>query len=145
MNAVDIGANYGTEVYSITDGTISDVRGRCADTAVGPSRTSRCNQGWGNYVDIETPNGAIIRYAHLSLTTINLVSKGQSVTKGVTQIGKVDNNGSSTSNHLHVGIQSGPGNILDLLPLTPSQAQEVLGCSNNTRGCLDCPVIQTGS
>ncbi len=87
-NAVDIGADYGTPIYSAAGGTISR-----ADT-------TGWNGGYGLVVEISHPNGSTSLYAHMSTV---FVDKGQSVTKGE-KIGAIGNTGRSTGNHLHFEV-----------------------------------------
>lgn len=138
MNAIDIGASYNTPVITVKDGQITAWESGCADQPLGPSKTWGCNGGWGNYIDI-TGGGYTLRYAHLALQSMGLTHRGMQVSQGQV-IGKVDNNGNSSGNHLHFGVQSG-GNILSILPVSPQQAQQIQGCVN-LNGCPNaCPAI----
>jgi hypothetical protein len=132
VNAIDIGAGYRTPVYTITGGHVSAKSTyTCADV---PNRT--CNSGYGNWIDITSPEGDTIRYAHLAAGSIPL-GVGAPVDKG-DQIGAVDNNGNSTGHHLHVEVRSGP-NIFSFLPqdYVARYGSQLEGCSNSE--CHACP------
>lgn len=138
MNAIDIGASYNTPVIAVKGGQITAWEPGCADQPLGPSKTWGCNGGWGNYIDI-TGGGYTLRYAHLAFQSMGLTHHGMQVSQGQV-IGKVDNNGNSSGNHLHFGVQSG-GSILSILPVSPQQAQQIQGCVN-LGGCPNaCPAI----
>ena len=142
MDAVDIGAAYNTPVIAVRGGTVTDWKSGCADQPTGSSSTWGCNGGWGNYIDITSLDGYVLRYSHLALQSMGLTYLHKPVVQGEV-IGKVDNTGNSTGNHLHFGVQSGPGNIFSIIPLTQQQAQQVNGCVA-VSGCpKECPVIQT--
>lgn len=144
VNAIDIGANYQTPVYSTTGGAVfGKSTTPCADTSSGKSATGGCNSGYGNYIDIRTPEGYILRYAHLALGSIPF-SVGAPVKKG-DQIGRVDNNGNSSGHHLHFEVRSGP-NIFSLLPqdFVAQYQRQVEGCSNSSPGCSTCPTVNVG-
>lgn len=142
-NSIDIGSPYQTPVHTITGGTVF---GRstttCADTPESgvKSRTYGCNSGYGNWIDIRSPEGYILRYAHLANGSIPL-SVGAPVKKG-DQIGRVDNNGNSSGHHLHFEVRSGP-NILSFLPLdfVAKYQNQLEGCE--ARVCNKaCPPMQ---
>ncbi|MFV0499745.1 MAG: M23 family metallopeptidase [Bacilli bacterium] len=85
---LDIAAPSGTDVYSIADGTVTDVA---------------FNNIAGYHVEIEhNLNGTTIntRYLHFWTSSSKFVKKGETVTKGQ-KIGEVGTTGSSTGNHLH--------------------------------------------
>ncbi|KAF0223789.1 MAG: Peptidase [Erysipelotrichaceae bacterium] len=84
-NGLDIASNYGTPIYSYTNGTVSEA-------------------GWDNtkgyYVMIQHNGGIKTIYLHMSKV---LVSKGQSVKVGQ-KIGQVGSTGYSTGSHLHFSV-----------------------------------------
>lgn len=83
---VDFAANYGTEIYSWKNGTI---------TIAGWSG------GYGNFIEVNHNDGTVSRYAHCSKLA---VSVGDKVSAGET-IGYVGSTGNSTGNHLHFEIK----------------------------------------
>jgi murein DD-endopeptidase MepM/ murein hydrolase activator NlpD len=59
-------------------------------------------RGYGNTIDIRTPDGKIIRYAHLNAMD---VKEGQQVIAGQV-IGKTGNTGVGTGAHLHIEVRN---------------------------------------
>ncbi|MDO4382828.1 MAG: peptidoglycan DD-metalloendopeptidase family protein [Clostridia bacterium] len=91
---IDIGANYGTSIKAVADGTIT-----CAEEW----------GGYGNLVVIDHGNGVESYYGHCSKL---YVSEGQKVIAGDV-IAAVGSTGNSTGNHLHFelrnnGVQANP-------------------------------------
>ncbi len=91
---VDIGAKYGTEVYSSSHGKVINVEYHAT---------------YGKVVDIRHNKDVVTRYAHLSHVN---VKEGQRVT-AETVIGKVGATGRATGPHLHYEI------IVNNKPLNP--------------------------
>lgn len=90
-NAVDIANACGTPVYAAAEGLITEV-------------AAGWNEGYGNYVVIEHPNGAKTKYAH---NQKNFVAVGDYVLKG-DQIAAIGNTGLThgpTGCHLHFEIR----------------------------------------
>lgn len=144
VDGLDISGTYLQPIYSVTAGSIVDIVGGCVDNPApwGGSLTWGCNKNYGNYVEVLAPDGAVLRYSHLSILFLGNISEGMSVQKG-TIIGKMDNNGSSGSHHLHFEIRGGtkPSRLGKYLPISSLQMSEVNGCANNTAGCKACPNI----
>ncbi|RPJ05640.1 MAG: M23 family metallopeptidase, partial [Spirochaetaceae bacterium] len=141
LNAIDISAPYGTTVISIKSGEISTWRSGCPDQpGRGDSTSFGCNGGWGNYVDIASDDGYVLRYGHLALGAMSLTHLHMKVNQGQV-VGKVDNNGNSYGNHLHFGLVTGPGGILSVLPLGPADANRVNRCALNSNCPVVCPRI----
>ncbi len=89
FNGIDISAPKGTPVMAAADGVvIADSRGTYGG-------------GYGTYLAIKHPNGTQTLYAH---NTSNVVTVGQSVTKGQT-IAYVGSTGHSTGPHSHFEIR----------------------------------------
>ena len=91
---IDIGANYGTPIKAVADGTIT-----CAEEW----------GGYGNLVVIDHGNGVESYYGHCSKL---YVTEGQKVKAGDV-IAAVGSTGNSTGNHLHfelrnIGVQANP-------------------------------------
>lgn len=99
--AIDIGTSLGTPVFSSTEGTVIKTNATCP--LIGYLGNS-CGGSYGNYVEVQTPTGLIIYYAHMS--NLIKVTPGQTVTKGQI-IGYIGSSGSSTGPHLHFEIRSG--------------------------------------
>ncbi len=91
-NGVDIGAPKGSSVYAAADGVVVTSHFRPLDDP--------WFGGYGNYIDINHPNGTQTRYAHLSAV---YVAVGARVSQGQ-PIGEVGNTGHSTGPHLHFEI-----------------------------------------
>lgn len=85
---LDIAAGYGTKIYAVEDGTVSEI---------GIDK----GYGYGNYVKIYHGNGVETLYAHASKL---LVKEGDKVKKGDV-IAKVGSTGTSTGNHLHLELK----------------------------------------
>jgi hypothetical protein len=143
MSAIDISTPYDTQVISIKPGRVVERASGCPDQPGGGDSTSfGCNGGWGNYVDISSEDGYVLRYAHLALQSMSLTHMNMPVSQGQV-IGRVDNNGNSYGSHLHFGVVSGPSGILSVLPLSAADAEKVNGCNYNTNCLRSCPTIQT--
>ena len=84
----DYRASYGTPVFAVAHGTVTE---------------ARHNGGWGNNILIRHASGMQSHYAHLSSLS---VSCGQKVVRGQI-IGRVGSTGRSTGAHLHFGLKSG--------------------------------------
>jgi len=85
----DIAAKRGTPIIASATGIVSK---------------SGWNNGYGQNIVIEHPNGTKTRYAHNSR---NLVKKGQIVERGQT-IALIGSTGRSTAPHLHFEIHGAP-------------------------------------
>ena len=92
---IDIRAGVGDPVYTTTDGIV---------VAVIEGKT-----GWGNYVQIQDPNGNLHLYAHGS--NVDFFKKGEKVYAGQ-QIMAAGESGSVTGPHLHYEVKSSRGKIL---------------------------------
>ena len=109
---IDIsGCGFGSPIYSIGEGTVSQVTSGCADRGY---YGSRCGGGYGNAVRVKYSGGMEIIYSHIMGSNIR-VSVGQHVSKGQV-VGYMGNSGSSTGTHLHfqVNMPSGSVNPLTL-------------------------------
>jgi murein DD-endopeptidase MepM/ murein hydrolase activator NlpD len=93
---VDIQANRGDAIYPYMDGTVS---------AVGYS--GDC----GYRISIKNINGTYGIYCHM-VENSSPVTAGQRVYAGYTRIGSVDSTGSSSGDHLHIGVRDSSNNIL---------------------------------
>jgi len=91
-NAVDIANSCGTPVYAAADGLVIAV-----------ASDDGWNEGYGNNIEIEHPNGTYTRYAHLNKV---LVDQGKYVLQGA-EIGLMGNTGNvdgPTGCHLHFEV-----------------------------------------
>lgn len=88
-NAVDIADQCGKPIYAAAEGLVIE-----------ESSEGYWNQGHGNYVFLEHPNGTKTRYSH---TSENLVNVGDYVSQGdhVALIGNTGNTHGPTGCHLH--------------------------------------------
>ncbi len=84
----DYRAHYGTPVFAVANGTVTE---------------ARYAGGWGNNVLIRHASGMQSHYAHLSSISVHA---GQKVHRGQV-IGRVGSTGRSTGAHLHFGLKSG--------------------------------------
>jgi murein DD-endopeptidase MepM/ murein hydrolase activator NlpD len=96
---VDFGNVRGTPIVAAASGVVSKVITGCTEGK------RSCGGGYGNYIDIEHPNGTMTRYAHLSKVSVNI---GESVSQGE-KIGALGNTGISTGPHLHFEIENTNG------------------------------------
>lgn len=136
VDAIDILGNYLDPVYSATGGTIVNVVGGCADNPL----IGGCNQNYGNYVEVQTPDRHTLRYSHLSELFLDKVQVGQSVEEGKTIIGKMGASGTE-SDHLHLEVRGQPQGqsvIAKYLPVDENFAKELYQCIN-VSGCRSCP------
>jgi len=88
-NGIDVGAPYGTPIYSAAAGKVIT------------SKSGGWNGGYGNYIVISHPNGTQTLYSHQSS---NSVYVGQTVERGEI-IGYIGSTGRSTGNHLHFEVR----------------------------------------
>lgn len=91
-NGVDLAAPVGTPIYAAADGVVVVSKFR--------TQSDPWFGGYGNYIDINHPNGTQTRYAHLNAV---YVSVGAQVSQGQ-PIGEVGSTGRSTGPHLHFEI-----------------------------------------
>lgn len=91
-NAVDIANACGSSVYAAAPGVVIE-----------ESSNGSWNNGYGNYVFIEHPNGTKTRYAH---TLKNLVKVGDVVKQGeeIARMGNTGNTGGATGCHVHFEV-----------------------------------------
>ena len=91
-NAVDIADQCGKPIYASADGLVIE-----------ESDEGYWNQGYGNYVILEHPNGTRTRYSH---TSENLVGVGDYVSQGdhIALIGNTGNTHGPTGCHLHFEV-----------------------------------------
>jgi hypothetical protein len=131
-NGIDFGGLGGSPpVYSPRSGTITQVENSCTDNSgfIG----STCGGGYGNFVKIQSDDGYLMMFGHLSsainITDEDALKPGVQVGAG-SQIGWMDQTGNSTGSHLHFGVLSGQS-VLDLIPADdPGHTPEQI------RGCL---------
>lgn len=84
---IDMAAPLGTPIHAVTDGVV---------IAAGPAA------GYGNWVQIQAPDGTVTMYGHMSASGVH-VQKGQTVMAGDI-IAEVGNEGFSTGPHLHFEV-----------------------------------------
>ncbi len=96
---VDIGNVRGTPIVASASGIVTKVIKVCVEGKMS------CGGRYGNFIEIDHPNGTSTRYAHLSK---NFVSVGQLVVTGE-QIASMGNTGTSTGPHLHFEIVNSNG------------------------------------
>lgn len=91
-NAIDIAADCGKPIYAAAEGLV-----------IKESDENRWNEGYGNYILIEHPNGTKTKYAH---TLENEVSEGDYVLQGeqIALIGNTGNTDGPTGCHLHFEV-----------------------------------------
>jgi murein DD-endopeptidase MepM/ murein hydrolase activator NlpD len=87
-NAVDIANTCGTPIIAAAEGLVVD------------AASSGWNQGYGNYIMIEHPNGTKTRYAHLETLKVSI---GDYV-KGGDQIATMGETGEATGCHVHFEV-----------------------------------------
>jgi predicted flap endonuclease-1-like 5' DNA nuclease len=90
---VDFMAPNGSEIYSVADGFVSDVR---LDGSADPM-----NKPYGNQIRVQHVEGYLTIYAHLAEV---VVTRGQ-VVKAGQLIGLADNTGHSAGSHLHLTLK----------------------------------------
>ncbi len=96
---IDIsGCGFGSPIYSIASGTVTEVVNSCPGQGY---YGSKCGGGYGNVVYIDHGNGVVVKYGHLNSVT---VSRGQRVSRGQV-VGTMGNSGSSTGTHLHFEVR----------------------------------------
>ena len=96
-NGCDIPMPLGTSVYPSRSGTVA---------------FTGWKGGYGNTVEVRHKDGSVARYGHLSKVE---VSKGETVQKSKTMLGKVGSTGLSTGAHLHFEIITPSGKSINPL------------------------------
>lgn len=91
----DFNGAIGAPIYAANDGIVIT-----ANTSAGQGTMYGGGGSYGNYIDIQHPDGMITRYAHLQYVD---VSVGQHVSRGQ-QIARCGSTGSSTGPHLHFEV-----------------------------------------
>jgi murein DD-endopeptidase MepM/ murein hydrolase activator NlpD len=94
-NAVDIADSCGTPIYAAADGLITE------------SVAKGWNDGYGQYITIEHPNGSETLYGHLSQNT---AAAGKYVFQGnlIGYMGNTGNTHGPTGCHLHFEVRGAP-------------------------------------
>lgn len=113
---VDIATKRGTDLYAVSDGKIRSVNKACSQEGFYNGQGGGClvngkQMGWGNYVQIEFPNGYYVVYAHMS-TIPEHIKVGATVKKGEV-IGQSGNTGNTTGPHLHFELRTPEGKAID--------------------------------
>ncbi len=98
---LDLAAPRGTNIYSVTDGTVVQTYSGCSPNGF---YGSKCGGGYGNHVRIKGNDGYTYIYAHMQ--TSPSVKRGDTVSEG-RKIGIVGSSGSSTGPHLHFEVKKG--------------------------------------
>lgn len=88
---VDCKANYGTEIYTVAAGTVSDIHTNTND-----------NHNYGIFVRVDHTDNWQTTYAHLESVNVYV---GQTVTGGQL-LGLADSTGNSTGSHLHLTLKN---------------------------------------
>ena len=110
VNAVDVGAPLQSMVHSPVAGTVIYVVNLYADGSGFAGSTD--GGGYGNYIDIQTPEGYVLRVAHLAFNS--MPAEGTDVSVGDV-IGRSGQTGNSTGPHIHFEYRgSGAPNILTI-------------------------------
>jgi murein DD-endopeptidase MepM/ murein hydrolase activator NlpD len=107
---IDMAAPLGTPIHAVTDGVVIDA---------GPA------SGYGNWVQIQAPDGTVTMYGHMSSSGV-LVQKGQTVTAGDV-IALVGNEGFSTGPHLHFEVWKNGTTKIDPTPWLASHGVQLSG------------------
>lgn len=85
-NGIDIASGYGTPIKAIGDGEIA---------------ANGTNDGWGNWVAVQHPNGMTSVYAHMS--ALSFMRVGTAVRTGDV-IGYEGSTGNASGSHLHLSL-----------------------------------------
>lgn len=97
---------YGQEILAPVDGTVIEVADGVDDTLIGEPAAPGTHPA-GNYVVIETAEGAYIWLAHLIPGSIRVLV--DSAVEAGQVMGLVGNSGNSSEPHIHMHAQSVPG------------------------------------
>ena len=118
-NAIDIGADLGTNVQTTHDGTVVFARNIIMNN-------DSSGGSYGNYIIVEGKDakGKTYQtlYAHLEQGSIRF--KAGDTVKAGTVIANIDDTGNSTGNHLHYELRAGGTSINQVLPsvVSPNQS-----------------------
>lgn len=99
---VDLGGARGTSIAAAASGVVIKSVNGCVE-----GRKS-CGGGYGNYVEIEHPNGDVTIYGHM---TKAIVGVGKLVSQGE-PIGTLGSTGNSTGPHVHFEIRNSNGSTV---------------------------------
>ena len=137
-NGVDIAKpGLSVEVYSVVNGKVLSIFNSCQDYKGNTTEDDvnrDCGGGYGNHIRIEgiASNGGTytLIYGHLQSSFPKGIVAGADIKIG-DPLGKMDNSGYTSGQHLHFGVLSG-GNVLDLLPDNdPFPINSLQGCNNS--------------
>lgn len=115
------GTNHGIDIGSLGAAGEANVIASKAGVVVSINNNCKnddkeCGNGYGNYVELQHPNGIYTFYAHLHEGSVT-VNKGDSVVQGQV-IGKAGNSGAATNVYLHFEVRVGPSSSDAVDPLT---------------------------
>ena len=110
-NGMDLEADIGTPVYSISDGTVIESNGDVYDNNCPDINT--CGQPPANKVKVRNTDGNTVLYYHLTHNG-NVAKVGDTVTIGQL-VAYAGNTGRSTGSHLHLEIRDSLGLRVDPL------------------------------
>lgn len=98
---MDFGAPKGTPVYSASSGIVKETFTTCEHN-YGKDYNCGCGSGYGNNIKIDTGDGFLVIYGHLTDVLVNV---GDTIKQGQ-QIGTVGSTGWSTGDHLHFELST---------------------------------------
>lgn len=110
-NGWDFAVPINTEIYSICDGTITNI----VMTQDNDLSYNQSKNGVGNYVEVTCSNDLIAVYQHLKYNSVPYMLTKNSIVKKGDLLARSSTTGMSTGPHLHLGLRTKEGFCLDAL------------------------------
>ena len=110
-NGWDFAVPINTEIYSICDGTITNI----VMTQDNDLSYNQSKNGVGNYVEVTCSNDLIAVYQHLKYNSVPYMLTKNSIVKKGDLLARSSTTGMSTGPHLHLGLRTKEGLWLDAL------------------------------
>lgn len=108
----DLAVPIGTEFYSVCDGRIKNI----VNTQNNDLAFKESQNEVGNYVEVECNNGLVASYYHIKYNSVPYaISRKGAMVKAGQKLGLTSTTGRSSGPHLHVGLKSAKGDILDVM------------------------------
>jgi len=110
-NGWDFAVPVGTNFYSMCDGKVSNI----VNTQFNDLNFKESGNKTGNYIIVNCDNGLIANYLHIQANSSPINIRVGGTVKMGEFLGKTSTTGLSTGPHLHLGLKTLDGKVLDAL------------------------------